>query len=127
MKIKLDENMPCDRLLASGFVDDIDTVEQEGLAGSDDATVWEAAQREGGFLITQDLDFADMRSFTPGTHHGVLLVRLRAPSRRRLNERLEFLLGRRDEFESWRGCFVVATDSKVRVRRPAAAPPEHDS
>jgi predicted nuclease of predicted toxin-antitoxin system len=42
-----------------------------------DCEVWEAAQRDERFLITQDLDFSDVRRFVPGSHRGILLVRLR--------------------------------------------------
>ena len=118
MKIKLDENLP--RQLVSrltSFGHDVQTPHQEGLAGADDSTLCEAAQREGCFLITQDLDFSDIRRFAPGTHHGVLLVRLREPSRRALIERVEGLF-RTEQVGRWEGCFVVATDRKIRVRRP---------
>ncbi len=62
MKIKLDENLPA-RLgdVLSDLGHDIDTVIQERLAGHSDAEVWEAAQRAERFLITQDLDFSDIR------------------------------------------------------------------
>lgn len=82
----------------------------------DDSTVWQAAQREGRFFVTQDLDFSDLRVFAPGTHCGRLLLRLGTPSRQKLNQRLEELL-RLDDVETWGGAFVVATDSKLRVRR----------
>jgi hypothetical protein len=36
----------------------------------------QASQR---FLVTRDLDFSDVRTFAPGTHRGLLLVRLRKP------------------------------------------------
>ena len=29
-------------------------------------------------LITQDLDFSDIRKFQPGTHYGIVVVRLQA-------------------------------------------------
>ena len=118
MKIKLDENLPdgLSRLLvARGH--DAQTVPQQRLGGAKDLTVWEAAQREGRFFITQDLDFSDMRRFIPGTHHGLLLVRLRIPSRRALLERVK-LIFEREKVDSWAGCFVVATDHKIRSRRP---------
>jgi predicted nuclease of predicted toxin-antitoxin system len=117
LKVKLDENMPCDLEVALSFVDDVDTVGSEGLSGASDDEVWQAAQREHRFLVTQDLDFSDLRKFAPGTHAGLLLLRISNPSRRRLNERLHDLF-RFEDVESWRGCFVVATDSKVRVREP---------
>jgi predicted nuclease of predicted toxin-antitoxin system len=36
-------------------------VPEEGLVGSDDHEIWEATQNAGRFLITQDLDFSDVR------------------------------------------------------------------
>jgi predicted nuclease of predicted toxin-antitoxin system len=80
MKVKLDENIPfrlADELSRLGH--DVDTVASEGMKGKPDADVWKAAQREGRYLITQDLDFSDVRHFKPGTHAGLLLVRLREP------------------------------------------------
>jgi len=118
MRIKLDENLP--RRLVSrlaSFGHEVHTPPDEGLTGADDSTLWEAAQREGRFLITQDLDFSDTGRFAPGTHHGVLLVRLREPSRRALVDRVEGLF-RVEKVGKWEGCYVVATDRKIRVRRP---------
>jgi predicted nuclease of predicted toxin-antitoxin system len=50
---------------------DADTVLGEKLGGRNDADVWSAAQAEGRFLITQELDFSDARKFKPGSHAGV--------------------------------------------------------
>ena len=75
MRIKLDENMPggaARRLRELGH--DADTALDEGLGGKSDLDVWTAAQAEGRFFITHDLDFSDVRKFTPGTHHGTLVV-----------------------------------------------------
>ena len=79
MKIKLDENLP-DRLVAvlTGLGHNVDTVRTEQLTGRADPDVWNAAQAAQRFLITQDLDFSDVRRYTPGTHAGLLLVRLDA-------------------------------------------------
>jgi predicted nuclease of predicted toxin-antitoxin system len=76
MKIKLDENLPL-RLatLLQGLGHDVETVHGERLIGHADSEIWRAAQSESRFLITQDLDFSDARSFAPGAHHGVLLLR----------------------------------------------------
>ncbi|HJT71650.1 MAG TPA: DUF5615 family PIN-like protein [Terriglobales bacterium] len=75
MKIKLDENLPA--VLSDSLKDvghDVQTTLDENLKGHDDWAIWRAAQVEGRFLITQDLDFSDLRQFTPGTHAGVLLA-----------------------------------------------------
>lgn len=76
-----------------------------------------AAQSEGRFLITQDLDFSDARKFEPGTHHGLLLVRLAQPGLEALYDRLSTVFAIED-VESWKGCIVSVTSRKVRVKRP---------
>lgn len=118
MRIKLDENLPLRlvRMLAS-LGHETDTVPQEGLVGQDDAHVWLAAQAAGRFFITQDLDFSDVRRFVPGTHHGLLLVRLRDPGRNALVRRVRSLF-QTENVEAWKQCFVVATEHKIRVRAP---------
>ena len=120
MKIKLDENLP--ESLVAGLArlnHDADTVPQEGLAGRDDSDVWTAAQREGRFLITQDLDFSDVRKFQPGTHHGLLLVRLPDAGRMALTQRILEVFGS-ENIELWARCFVVLSGHKLRVLRPAS-------
>jgi predicted nuclease of predicted toxin-antitoxin system len=118
MKIKLDENLPL--RLAAPLKDlghDVHTVHAERLVGHPDGEIWEAAQTESRFLITQDMDFSDLRKFVPGSHHGILLVRLHSPSRRNLKVRVIEIF-QRESAEEWSGCFVVATERKVRVVRP---------
>ncbi len=121
MKIKLDENLPASLTAWLGELGhDVDTVPDEGLTGRPDTDVWQAAQAEGRFLITQDLDFSDVRRFVPGTHHGVLVLRLGSPSSRQLAARLRATFANED-VETWGGCFVVLSDLKLRVRRPRAS------
>jgi predicted nuclease of predicted toxin-antitoxin system len=110
VKIKLDENPP-ERLVSElQFLrHDVDTVRAEHLAGMDDNNVWQAAQSVNRFLITQDLDFSDIRRFTPGTHAGLLLVRLGQPGQDVLVARVAMLFAK-EGVEAWPGCLVVATD-----------------
>ena len=118
MKAKLDENLP--RQIAvelRGRGRDVQTVVEEGLTGRANADLWQAAQREGRLLITQDLDFSDTRKFQPGTHHGIVLIRLQSPSRQNLIARAKELFDAED-ITSWTGCFVVVTERKIRIRRP---------
>jgi predicted nuclease of predicted toxin-antitoxin system len=119
MKIKLDENLPlrlADALRELGH--EVHTLFDERLAGQADADIWEATQKEARFLITQDLDFSDLRKFTPGSHQGILIVvRLRSPNRRELAERIAELF-QKENAGNWTGCFVVATERKIRVIRP---------
>ena len=119
MKLKLDENLPvslAQPLTQLGY--DVDTVLQEGLAGTDDARVWRAAQGDGRFLITQDLDFSDIRRFRPGEHAGILLVRLHEPGRQALFDHIYHAFASGDVSTREEGCFVVLTEHKVRIVRP---------
>ena len=120
MKIKLDENVPAGlKDVRTELSHEVDTTPEEGLQGQGDSQVWAAAQQAGALLITQDLDFSDVRRYRPGTHHGLLLLRLREPGRVALISRVRDLFARED-IRTWSGCFIVATERKVRVRRPEA-------
>lgn len=118
MKIKLDENLPL-RLagLLKNLGHDVHTVDEERLAGRNDRQIWEAAQKGSRFLVTQDLDFSDLRRFAPGMHHGILLIRLHSPNRRDLVQRIAELFEKGSVGE-WAGCFIVATERKIRIVRP---------
>jgi predicted nuclease of predicted toxin-antitoxin system len=118
MKLKLDENLPESLLLALAELGhDVDNVRLEALAGRSDPDIWAAVQQAGRFLITQDLDFSDLRKFAPGTHQGLMVVRLRFPGRLALAARIAKAF-QTEAAETWSGCFVLMTDSKVRVHRP---------
>jgi len=117
MKLKLDENLPlevAELLAAKGH--DVHTVPDEKLTGQRDEIILKASLNEGRLLLTQDLDFSDVRRFRPGTHPGIVLIRLRHPSRRQVIERIEQVL-LSEAIESWVGCFVVISDRKLRIRR----------
>lgn len=122
MKVKLDENLPL-RLatLLKGLGHDVDTVREEGLTGHADIEIWETAQKESRFLITQDLDFSDSRKFVPGSHFGILLLRLHSPNRRRSVDRVVKIF-QKESIAEWLGCFVVATERKIRVLKPLTSP-----
>jgi len=118
MKIKLDENLPLQlAILLKGLGHDVHTLHDELLLGHTDREIWESAQKESRFLITQDLDFSDLRQFALGSHHGILLVRLRSPNRNDLIGRIGELF-QKENIGTWAGCFVVATERKIRVLRP---------
>ena len=118
MKLKLDENLPF-RLVdeLSNLGHDVDTVPNEGLEGRLDSFIWQAAQESNRFLITQDLDFSDIRRFRPGTHYGIMVVRLREPGRNALFQRIQQVF-QTEDVESWKSCFIVISERKIRVRRP---------
>lgn len=117
MNLKLDENLPVSLvadLTALGF--DVHSVKDEGLNGVRDEVLWSQCCLEDRFLITQDLDFSDVNKFPPGSHPGIMIVRLKEPSRRNLREYLVNLFNHTDA-TMWSGLLVIATDNKIRIRR----------
>lgn len=118
MKIKLDENIPHAAVaVLQQFGHEVDSVADEGLRGATDDDVFVAAGRSGRMLITQDLDFSDMRRFRPGTHSGLLLLRLKEPGRRALLQRMVWLF-QNEPVAAWAGYVVIVTDNKIRLRHP---------
>lgn len=117
MKLKLDENIPASikaELAAIGH--DVHTVVDEALVGSPDELIWTRCQQEGRLLVTQDLDFSDSRKFKPGRHAGLLLIRLQNPGRASLIGLLKSIFEPND-VEGWKKCFVVVSETKIRVQR----------
>ena len=118
MRLKLDENVPESLLNTLAVLGhDVDSVRSERLSGRSDLEIWQAAQTTSRILVTQDLDFSDLRRFAPGSHKGLILVRLRVPGRLALSRRLLEVFGS-GPTKSWEGCFVLITDRKVRVHSP---------
>ncbi|HZK82868.1 MAG TPA: DUF5615 family PIN-like protein [Humisphaera sp.] len=118
MKIKLDENLPSELVdLLSERQHDVHTVPGEQLTGRNDDAIFQAAFAENRLLVTQDLDFSDIRRFKPGTHPGIVLIRLRDPNRRKLIERMKQIL-QSENIETWARCFVVIGDIRLRINRP---------
>lgn len=118
MKIKLDENIPLRiKTALTDLGHDVDTVVEEGARGASDQMIWKIAQEAGRFLITQDMDFSDIHRFTPGTHCGLLIVRLRTPGRENLYQRVKQVF-EEENVELWGRCLVIVSDVKIRIQRP---------
>jgi len=115
MKIKLDENMPvrlADSLRDLGH--EVDTVAEEGMKGLPDAHIWDAVSKEPRFLVSQDLDFSDIRRYHD-SDAGALIVRLNDPGRENLYNRVMQLF-RTEHVQDWDNCLVIVTEKKVRIR-----------
>jgi len=118
MLVKLDENLSRSHVaLLHQFGHQADRVHDEGLSGANDALVWQRVCDEGRFLITLDLDFSDIRRFQPGTHPGILLLRLRSSSNRAVHDVLSRVI-HEHSLASLAGCLVVADEVQTRIRRP---------
>ena len=77
MKFKLDEKLPVSAasvLAAAGH--DIDTIPGEHLAGRPDQDVVAASTAAGRVLISLDVGLGDIRAYPPGSHAGIVILRL---------------------------------------------------
>jgi predicted nuclease of predicted toxin-antitoxin system len=119
VKLKLDENIPGDALLALRSLRvDADTVVEERLAGGTDPVVLNAARADRRMLITLDRGFGDVRSYPPGTHPGIVVLRPIDQRPATIIATLERLVIHHD-LEALAGCVVVVHHDVLRVRRPA--------
>lgn len=119
MKLKLDENLPL-RAVAPlrSLGHDVDTATDEELAGANDPDVLRAATDAGRLVVTLDRGFGDIRSYPPGTHGGVLIVRIDDQAAPAVTAVLEFV-ARTVDLDDLEGCVAVYRDGTLRVRRPS--------
>jgi predicted nuclease of predicted toxin-antitoxin system len=116
MRLKVDENLHDDvaeRLAAEDH--DVHTVPAEGLRGANDLTLAQHCMNEGRALITLDLGFADIRTYPPSTHAGLIVLRLGNQSRRHaltVMARVAEVLKR----EPINGRLWIVTEAGVRIR-----------
>jgi predicted nuclease of predicted toxin-antitoxin system len=107
MKILVDENIPLTTvraLRAQGHdVLDIRGTADEGIP---DYALWEMAQREERLLITTDKGFVRHRE---QPHHGILIIRLRQPNRRKIHERVMQAIAQ-FKADEWLGLSIVMRD-----------------
>jgi predicted nuclease of predicted toxin-antitoxin system len=117
MKIKVDEDLPpAAAYLLQRYGHDAVTVVEQGMGGWTDSALWQALQTEKRFLVTADKGFANIKSYPPGTHSGVLLLRPDEDGIRPLLDLLHAVLTN-FQVETLSGALVVASPRGLRVRR----------
>jgi predicted nuclease of predicted toxin-antitoxin system len=117
VRVKVDEDLPAEiASLVREAGHDAATVAEQGLSGSPDQALWESVQPEKRCLLTADKGFANAQSYPPGTHSGVVLLRLPRESRKGYIELTQSLL-REFDLESASGAIVVATPAAIRLYR----------
>lgn len=117
MKIKVDEDLPrlALQILQDAGYDALGVIDQE-MGGWPDTELWHSIQAEQRLLITADKGFGDIRSYSPGTHGGVLVLR---PTQDGIRPLID-LLGRvleNVELASLVGTVTIASPSNIRIRR----------
>jgi predicted nuclease of predicted toxin-antitoxin system len=117
MRIKVDEDLPkpAVQMLRNRGYDAASVIEQ-GMGGLKDTPLWRAVQAERRFLVTADKGFADIRSYAPGTHAGVLLLRPDQDGIRPVMDLLERVLSSYS-LDDLAETVTVVTPRNIRIRR----------
>jgi predicted nuclease of predicted toxin-antitoxin system len=116
LKFKIDENLPaeCASLLReAGF--EAATVAEEKLSGADDSILFDRCRTENRILITLDLDFADVHTYPPGSHSGIVVFRSGSQDKPMLISVLKRLLPALTQRSPERQLWIVQPD-RIRYR-----------
>ncbi|MGF1653995.1 MAG: DUF5615 family PIN-like protein [Actinomycetales bacterium] len=116
MRLKLDENIAASAaapLLDAGH--DVDTVADEGLTGAEDPAVLQAATTDARLLVSLDRGLGDVRAYPPGTHAGVLVLRLDRQSPHEVTRALREIVHAVD-LTRLSGAVAVWRNGTLRVR-----------
>ena len=116
MRVKLDENLPVQlKALFTESGHDAATVVDEDMGGAPDGEIAAACIAEERVLITLDLDFADIRTYPPGEHSGIVVFRLPRADRDAVLDVGAVLVERLGE-SSPEGQLWIVEDSRIRIR-----------
>jgi len=108
MKVLVDENIPLitvDELRLKGF--DVTDIRGSAEQGITDEVLWQKAQQEKRLFITTDKGFSIHRD---EVHHGILIVRLKQPTRIKIHQRVIQAITKYSE-QQWHGLMVVMRDT----------------
>ena len=94
-------------------------VRDVGLRGHPDPDVYQYAQAQRAVIVTADKGFSNILQFPPGTHAGLIVVRVpeELPTREVNRELLRALQNL--EGEDLAGLLIIVEVGRARVRRPA--------
>ena len=127
-KFLIDEDMPRSTahvLRQAGHV--AEDVRDVGLRGHRDQQVFDYAQTRELDLVTADKDFSNILNFPPGTHAGIIVVRVpdELPTQKVDQELMNSLAELRDERLT--GLLIIVEVGRVRIRRPVKPPVQEGS
>jgi predicted nuclease of predicted toxin-antitoxin system len=118
VKFKLDENLPVSSAaILTSIGHDVDTITDEGLIGAPDGDVVAAATAAGRILISLDRGLGDIRAYPPGSHSGIVVLRLTDQSAAAATKAISDLATLTNP-DSLTGAVAVLQRGLLRIRRP---------
>jgi predicted nuclease of predicted toxin-antitoxin system len=116
LRFKIDENLPGEFaaiLQGAGF--EADTVGDEDLSGTADSLLAQHALANNRVLLTLDLDFANIQSYPPAAHAGIVVLRPRSQDKLTLLSLLQILIPALLKSSPERRLWIVEED-RIRYR-----------
>jgi len=118
VKFKLDENLPASSATILASVGhDVDTVAAEGLTGRPDRDVVIAATAAGRILISLDVGMGDIRAYPPGSHAGIVVLRVPDQSAATVTTAISELASLAEP-ASLTAAVAILQRGLLRIRRP---------
>jgi len=117
LSLKLDENLPADaRTYIEECGHEVQTALEEGLGDCPDHKIAERCREESRIIITLDRGFADIRTYPPDSHPGIILLR---PARQSVPEIIKVLRDALDlaDEESPDSRLWIVEPGRIRVRQ----------
>ncbi|BBJ27757.1 DUF5615 family PIN-like protein [Athalassotoga saccharophila] len=116
LKFKFDENIPIKgiELFKNAGIDTL-SVFDENLQGCSDEVISKICNKEKRILVTLDLDFSDIRQYQPGTHPGIIILRMNKQTIDRIILVLKKLLKVIEKEDPSQKIWIVDT-KKIRSR-----------
>lgn len=116
MKFKIDENLPVEiKEILQAAEHDALTVHEQSLSGAPDPRISDVCLQERRVLVTLDLDFADIRSFPPEKHPGIMVIRVHRQDKNHIievfNRTIPLMKQEPIEKHLW-----IIEESQVRIR-----------
>ena len=95
---------------------DVVTTQEVNLAGEADEEQLQEAISQGRVLITNDLDFSNIRRYPPANHCGIIVLKIRPRTLTEVHAVLKTLLDRSSQ-ERLHQNLVIVDRNKYRVRQ----------
>ena len=95
---------------------DVVTTQEQNLAGKVDEVQFQEAISQGRVLITNDLDFSNIRRYPPANHCGIIVLKIRPRILSEVHSVLKTLLDRSSQ-EHLHQTLVMIDRNKYRLRQ----------
>ena len=95
------------------------TVQEIGRTGASNGEILRLAVQHEAVLVTVDIGIGDIRTFPLGTHHGIVILKIREVEDANAVHRHLLDALQRFSASDLRGCLLTIDRNKSRLRRPA--------